>query len=149
MAGSSPPTASSSAWPTLAVARKKASVGTPVSSRQLVPDERVVADGLAADRQLGLRARAAEALAQRCPLALDLEVELDRGWLGRAPGPGLADILAVGVGLAEERQLDRLLDGRLAGLVGTAHDGQPGGRLDLQLLVGLEVGESQAGDAHG
>ena len=52
-----------------------------------------------------------------------------------APGPGLADVLAVGIGLAEEDQLEGLLDGDLPASLGPRMMVRPGGRLDLEAGV--------------
>ena len=123
-------------------------VGDARDDRDLLLDEREVADRLSVERQLSLRPLAREALDQAALAAIDLELQDDLGVGLRAPAVDAAHVLAVGVRLAEEHQLEGLVDGRLAGLVGAAHDGQAGCRPDVQLGVALDVGQAEAGDAH-
>ena len=116
--------------------------------RDLILDERVVARGFAVDHELGFRTLTGEALDEAADLAVDFEVERDLRRVTRTPRIRLPHVASIGVRLAIEHQLERLLDARLARLVGAAHDRQPRRRLDVQAVVALEVGQAETGDAH-
>ena len=128
--------------------RKNPSLGTPGELGDVLRDEPVVPDRLALGHQLGLTLGTREALHQPDLATVRLELDGHLGRRARAPAHGLADVLAIRIGLPVEHQSQGLKDGRLAGLVGPADDGEPGCRLDLELGVALEVGQADAGQAH-
>ncbi len=78
--------------------------------RDLVCDEGVVGRRSSSQGQHALGAWPAEALQQPPGATLGLEVEDDLRGRGGTPRPGLPDVITIGVGLAEEHQLDGLLD---------------------------------------
>ncbi len=110
---------------------------------------------LAVDLESNVALGAAEGLLERArvPVALFVVVlEVDRddgaGVGGRVPR---TESLEVGAGarrLASQPELDRPLDGRLAGLVRPTHDGQARGEGDIEVAISAEVTQLEAGDPH-
>jgi hypothetical protein len=79
-----------------------------------------------------------------------LELEADhRPRVGRrVPRAQRIEVVGAARGATRDRQLDRALDGRLAGFVRAAHDGQPGREIDVEVAIAPEVLDLQPADSH-
>ncbi len=115
---------------------------------------RRIADGLAVEDQPDGPADTAEVLLEGSAAGAVLVVldEVQRDPWARfgptVPGPQRVDLRPRGRHPPEQGQLDRPLQGGLAGLVGPPDDGQPRGELQVQLAVDAEVADANAADPH-
>ncbi len=145
---------SSSWWRIEAVARKKPSVGMPVSSAMIWSASAGSSiDWPSYSRRTVPRepANVFSSVPRFWPSSsscsnsmVTTDLRLRRG-VPRSKGFEVAGRAGDATG---DGQLDRALDGGLAGLVGPAHDGQPGCEVDVELAVAADLPELEAADPH-